>query len=343
MEKPIGLCLVGCGRISGAHLAAVAALPQLVRLVATVDVSAMTAASAAAPFGAQAYTDLDAALADPAVDAVLVASPNGLHEAHAMAAMRAGKSVLVEKPVADNGDEARAMADAAAQAGVVLAAGHTYRHGPAIRYLQDHWADFGRLRAVQVTSCVFWDGPQAGWWATRTPEEGLILSLFSPHSLDFVQLCMGADDPVRVHAEATRRQSGWQGEDEAMILLAYPGRRMAQIYISYNQPSVYDRKVLHFSGGVVEIEDGERLLWNGQVLVEPEPGVIRDPRAMDGRRMDHYFRIQMSEFVAAVRGLPNRSVTGFDTARGIDLIDRVLAAARATSSDAIDPPFGEEG
>jgi len=341
MDKPnmLGLALVGCGRISGAHLGAVRALADRVRLVATVDSDLAAATASALPFGAHATTDLAAALAMPEVEAVLIASPNALHAEQALAAIRAGKHVLVEKPLAPSGAQARELAVAAQEAGVVLAAGHTYRHCPAVRYLQDHWDDFGTLRAVQVTSCVHWDGPQAPWWAERRAEEGLILSLFAPHSLDFVQLCMGADDPLRVHAEAARWQSGWQGEDEAMILMAYPGRRLAQVHISYNQPSVFDRKVLHFSGGVVEIEDTERLLFNGKVLVEPAPGVVRDGRAMGGRDLAHYFRIQMEEFVEAARGAPNRSVVGEDAARGIDLIDRVLASARANSVDAIDGEF----
>ena len=275
----------------------------------------------------------------PEVDAVLIASPNDAHAAQAMVAIRVGKHVLVEKPLAPTGAQASALAKAARDAGVVLAVGHTFRHGAAFHYLLDHWADFGTLRAVHVVSCVLWDGPQAPWWATRRPEEGLILSLYAPHALDFVQMCMGADDPLRVHCEAARWQTGWQGEDEAMILLAYPGRRMASVHISYNQPSLFDRKVLHFSRGVVEIEDGERLLFNGEVLVEPEAGVIRDGRKMGGRDLAHYFRNQLAEFAAATRGLPNRSVVGEDAARGIDLMDRVLASARAHSADAIDGEF----
>lgn len=339
MNKPLGLALVGCGRISGAHLGAVRQLAEKVRLVVAVDRDSAAAQAAAEPFGAQATTDFASALAMEEVEAVLIASPNALHAQQAMAAIAAGKHVLVEKPVAPTGVEARALADAAQKAGVVFAAGHTFRHCPAVRYLQDHWDDFGTLRSVQLSSCVHWDGPQAPWWAERKAEEGLILSLFAPHSLDFLQLCMGGDDPIRVHAEAARWQSGWQGEDEAMILLAYPGRRIAQIHISYNQPSVYDRKVLHFSGGVVEIEDTERLLFNGKVLVEPAPGIVRDGRAMGGRDLAHYFRIQMEEFIAATHGLPNRIVQGTDAARGIDLIDRVLASARTHSVDAIDGAF----
>ncbi|NLR70355.1 Gfo/Idh/MocA family oxidoreductase [Novosphingobium sp. ERN07] len=339
MADPLGLLLVGCGRISGAHLAALQGLEDDIRLVATVDSDLAAAQRAAVPFGALAFDDLGAALALPQVDAILIASPNGLHAAQAAAALAAGKHVLVEKPLAETGAEARALADEAGQRGLVLAAGHTYRHNAAVATLVDMMPQWGPLRAVEVSSCVFWDGPQAPWWAERTAEEGLILSLFAPHSLDFVQLVMGADDPLRVQAEAARWQSGWQGEDEAMILLGYPGRRMASVHISYNQRSVFDRKVLHFASGVAEIEDGEVLKWNGEVLVAPPEGVLVNPRAMGGRKLGHFFAQQWREFAAAVRGKPHRCPTGHDAARLIDLIDRVKAAARATSADAIDPVF----
>lgn len=337
---PLGLAVIGCGRISGAHLAAASGLTADVRIVATVDTDLAQARAAAAPFGAQAFATLEEALGLPEVDAVLIATPNALHAAQSLAALRAGKHVLAEKPVAETGPAAVELAREAEARGLVLAAGHTFRHNAAVRHIVDNRERFGRLRAVEVSACVLWDGPQAPWWAERTAEEGLILSLFAPHSLDFVQLVMGADDPVRVHAEAARHQSGWQGEDEAMIILAYPGRRLASVHISYNQPAVLDRKVLHFDKGVLEIEHGEILSWNGAVLVEPEAGVLTDPRVMGGRKLGHFFRDQLREFAAAVRGEAHRCPTGHDAARLITLIDRVKASARAHSAaDAIDPPL----
>lgn len=325
---PLGLAIVGCGRISAAHLAAAAAVGDAVRVVATVDPDLAAARRAASPFGAAAVATLAEALAIRDVAAVLIASPNALHAAQAEAALRAGRHVLVEKPLAETGAQAQALADAAARRGLVLAAGHTYRHNAAVRTLVDSMAHWGALRAVSVSSCVFWDGPQAPWWAQRTADEGLILSLFAPHALDFVQLAMGSDDPLRVHVEGARWQSGWQAEDEAMILLAYPGGRMASVHISYNQPSVFDRKVLHFAGGVAEIDDGELLRWNGEVLVAPPPGVLTNPRAMGGRALGHFFEQQLREFAAAVRGAPHHCPTGQDAARLITLIDRVKASAR---------------
>lgn len=72
----------------------------------------------------------------------------------------------------------------------MLALGRTLRHTAPLRWLQDHRNDFSRLRAVEVSMFVRWNGPQAPWWKTRTR---------------------------RVHAEAERFQQDWEGEDDAML------------------------------------------------------------------------------------------------------------------------------
>ena len=337
--EPAGIVLAGCGRISASHLRALGELPDDYRLIATVDHDLARAEAAAAPFGAKAFTALDEALVHPGVSCAILCTPNAEHAAQAMACLKAGKHVLVEKPLAETGAQARALAAEAAGRGLVLGAGHTFRHCSPVNYLLDHRAEFGKLRAIELSSCVFWDGPQAPWWAERQPEEGLIVSLFAPHSLDFIQLAMDGDAPLRVHAEGARHQSGWQGEDEAMIVLAYPGRRMASLHLSYNQRQVHDRKVLFFENGVMEIVHGETLLWNGEAKVVPPPGMVTDPSRMGGRDLSHYFRNQLVEFAKAMRGEPHRCPSGSEAALGIELLDRVRGSLRANSAEAIDPPL----
>ncbi|MEO9634531.1 MAG: Gfo/Idh/MocA family oxidoreductase [Parasphingorhabdus sp.] len=341
-SEPIGLALVGCGRISAAHLSALADCNPLFRLIATVDPDLQAAQAAAEPFGAKSFLTMTEALRLPDVEAVLIASPNALHFEQAMSAIDAGKHALVEKPIAETGAQALALAKAAEAVELVLAAGHTFRHGPAVQSLMEHLPTFGKLMSVEVSQCVFWDGPQAPWWADRSPVEGLILSLFAPHALDFVQLVMGKEDPLRVHAEAARHQSGWQAEDEAMMLLAYPDRKMVSIHISYNQPHVHDRKTLFFDKGVAEIEDGEILRWNGDVLVEPAADILSDRNKMGGRDLSHYFGAQLSEFAKAVHGEQHHCPTGEDAARLIELIDLVREQALRNSGGAINPKFGEK-
>lgn len=334
---PLNIAILGCGRISHAHRAAILALPEIARLVAVCDPDRDAAAMLATGLPVTRLDSLDQILPMQQVDAVLICTPNALHFEQVRAVLAAGKHALVEKPLCEKGDEARELALLAQQAGLVLAAGHTFRHGPAITGLMERMESFGNLLALEVSQCVHWDGPQAPWWAERTLGEGLILSLFAPHALDFVQLVMGDDDPLRIHAEVARHQSGWQGEDEAMMTLVYPGSRMASVHISYNQPYVHDRKTLFFDKGVAEIEAGAWLRWNGEVLVEPGPGEVTQASRMGGRDLSVFFRNQIIQFANAVAGHKHNCPVGEDAARLVELVEKVMASARTNTVELYSP------
>jgi predicted dehydrogenase len=193
--------------------------------------------------------------------------------------------------------------------------------------LQDRGHEFGRLRAVNISMCVFWDGPQAPWWAERTQEQGLILSLFAPHAIDFLQLAVGEVDPIRVHAEKARHQSGWKAEDEAMVLLRYPEDVIASIHLSYNQHFRINRKTLHFEKATVSVENGDQLWIDGALVVEP-PAPHAADRTLLGAGIRHYFATQFREFALAVRGRPNRSVTHRMALRQTRLNQRIVETAQ---------------
>ncbi len=340
--QPLGIGILGCGRIARSHAGAIAALPHFGQLIAFADSDLARARAAAADFGAtQACADLAGLLANPQVEAIVICTPNAMHAAQSIQALAAGRHVLVEKPMADDTAGAATMALAAARSGRVLVLGQTLRHTAPIRWLQDHRHEFGRLRAIHVSMCVRWNGPQAPWWKTRSRREGLILSLFAPHGLDFLQLAMG-DDPLNVHAEAQRWQGDWEGEDEAMILLRYPHGRLASLHLSYNQRFVLDRKTLHFEGAMLRIEDGDFLWVDDRVMVSPggvSPGRVSTSgptsgaaHQMGGRDLLQYFRTQFEEFVRAIRGEPHRSVLPDEGVRLTRLVDRVLESALRNAS-----------
>ncbi|WP_260928542.1 Gfo/Idh/MocA family protein [Novosphingobium sp. 9] len=306
--RPVGIALIGCGRISTPHLKAIVNQPGFGRLIAVVDSDLARAQSVGEAFGApHRLATLEEALALDDVEAVVLCTPNELHAEQVYAALSAGRHVLVEKPFAETVAEAERNATLADETGLVLAAGHTFRHVEAVRTLQDRMPEFGRLRAVSISMCVFWDGPQAPWWATRTARDGLILSLFAPHALDFLHLVVGEVDPVSVHVEAVRHQSGWQGEDEAMILLRYPGDILASIHVSYNQRHTINRKTVHFENATVCLDNGDELWIDGQPEVVPQR-MPKTDEALLGDGITHYFATQLREFALAVRGAPNRSV-----------------------------------
>ncbi|WP_332680627.1 Gfo/Idh/MocA family protein [Bosea sp. (in: a-proteobacteria)] len=109
-------------------------------------------------FGAAtAYDDLGAFLADPAIEAVYIATPNHLHAPQALAAIAAGKPVLIEKPIALSSTDAEAIADAARERGVFAMEAMWTRFLPAVAALRRHLASghIGTLRRLRADLSYF--------------------------------------------------------------------------------------------------------------------------------------------------------------------------------------------
>ena len=144
----VGMAVVGCGQIAEAHLKAIEACVGA-RLVFCVDVDFERAESAAKRYGGAGFSsELGVALADPSVDAVVLCLPHNLHVSFTQETLRAGKHVLVEKPMALDEPEARRMVAAAEEADRNLMVGQSTRflasHQEAKRLL-----DAGRLHLGQ--------------------------------------------------------------------------------------------------------------------------------------------------------------------------------------------------
>ena len=115
---PIGFGLIGAGTISTQHLEALDAIPDA-RVSAIASASTEHAKAAGERWGVPWTTEVDELLARDDVDAVAISTPSGLHPGQALAALRAGKHVLVEKPIALSNADAHAVADEARRRGLV--------------------------------------------------------------------------------------------------------------------------------------------------------------------------------------------------------------------------------
>jgi phthalate 4,5-cis-dihydrodiol dehydrogenase len=127
-----GVGIVGLGRVARGHAMAVQQAPEM-RLAAVCDLDASRVESFVARFGCAGESSLDDLLVRDDVDIVLIALPHGLHEQATVAAARAGKHVMVEKPMAMEVAACDRMIAAAEQAGVRLFIAHTERFIPATR------------------------------------------------------------------------------------------------------------------------------------------------------------------------------------------------------------------
>jgi predicted dehydrogenase len=121
--------------------------------------------------GAKAVASLDELLADQTIDAVYIATPNSVHAKQALAAIKAGKPVLVEKPLATTSADARRVADAAQAAGVFVMEAMWTRFLPAMQaardiiWIRQHWRD--QFRSMPSSPTGARKSPAAGFLIPR--------------------------------------------------------------------------------------------------------------------------------------------------------------------------------
>lgn len=216
--------LLGCGRIAkrhsdllgGGHIAGA-------KLVAVCDEVRERADAVAARFGVPAFYNIDEFLGQKDLDAVSVLTPSGLHPAHAIAAAKAGKHVIVEKPMALRLQDADIMIRACDAAGVKLFVVKQNRFNvPVVKAREALDAGrFGRLvlGTVRVRWCrdqAYYD--QAKWRGTWAYDGGVLANQAS-HHVDMLEWFFG--DVVSVHARATTALVKIEAEDTAVATLKF--------------------------------------------------------------------------------------------------------------------------
>lgn len=227
----VGIC--GAGFVAQAHAYSYASQPG-VDIAVVVDPRLEHAERLASRFGATAHAEFEALLA-PDIDAISICTPTPTHAELAIAAMRAGKHVLCEKPISRSVAEAEAMLAVAAEAGVVFTVGHVARFEDDHRTAQQVVArgDLGQLRmASQSITGPFPDWSAHGWFADQSKSGGPVLDL-AIHSFDYLNWLF-QDRVVRVSAVGVREKIDVHGY--ALILLRYANGGIGQVEVSWLHP-----------------------------------------------------------------------------------------------------------
>lgn len=171
-ERRVRLGVVGAGRIAQvAHLPAIAKAAN-VELVAVSDPSPALANGVGRKYAIDPYTDTGK-LFELDLDAVLIATPDRFHHPLGMAALEAGKHVLMEKPLASTGGQAQELADRASALGLKLQTGSMRRHDPGLEFARSQLPRIGRILSLNA-----WYRVMA---ALRPPTEA---TLFPPLVVD---------------------------------------------------------------------------------------------------------------------------------------------------------------
>jgi predicted dehydrogenase len=180
--------LVGAGRVCDYHHEPAIRLDPRATLVAACDADEALLERRRHEWGIEKLTTrFEEVCADPEVDALVIATPNASHRPIAVAAARAGKHIMCEKPLGLSAAEVREMHDAARDAGVVHMTAFTYRFAPAMRYIK-HLVSSGSLgQPRHFRSQRFLDWPETSWGWRQYKSQAGAGDLFDMtiHRIDF--------------------------------------------------------------------------------------------------------------------------------------------------------------
>ena len=303
--------LIGYGAW-GANVARNAALLDGCRLTAIADRSAARARQARRDHpGIAVVGDGRHVVRDPAIDAVLIATPAGAHFDLALAALEAGKHVFVEKPMTATSGEARALVDASARRNRVLMVDHTYVFSPAVRAISAALAAGAIGRSRSYASRRF----NAG----RVRGDAVVHWDLASHDLAILDYLFGSGPSevaaTRLDGRSTGRATG------VRITLAYPGGFAATLESNWIAPAKTRRVTILGTGGRIDYDD---LATKRRIVVRSKGRRAVVP-PLDAREPLH---AALVHFVHCIEGREPPLAggrAGLDVVRLLEAADRSLA------------------
>jgi len=266
---------------------------------------------------AHCFASAEELCASPDVDAVFITSPDAMHHADALLAIRHGKAVLCEKPVAMNAAEAREMADAAKAAGVLYGVAQNFRYNHSLDWMREQ-VRAGKIGQPQFAHAVY-DYP-----ADRAPRKWIkdpSLACGGPiadvgvHCIDALRYVLG-EEVESISTLATKSAPEDQVEATAILQMQMTAGVLANVAVSARSPY---RTLFEITG-----TDGLLFAENGLTVDRPIEIVHRRAgeivETVTLSNADAYTRM-LDSFAQAVRGQGSFAATGEDGVRNMAALD----------------------
>jgi 1,5-anhydro-D-fructose reductase (1,5-anhydro-D-mannitol-forming) len=220
----------------------------------------------AAPYNTRAFKALDEALADPQVEAAYVGTPVFLHAPQTIQALKAGKHVLCEKPLAMNEAEARSMVQAAEEAGRVFGAAYYRRFYPKIHRAKQliEAGAIGKPVVAELTNHMWFDGTGArGWLFDPVKSGGGPLFDIASHRIDVLNFLFGR--PTSVKAQLSNVIHHYAVEDNATVMIEYESGVRGVVDVRWHSKIHRDECRIRGTEGEIEMSplNGPDLIYPG--------------------------------------------------------------------------------
>jgi predicted dehydrogenase len=322
--------IVGLGRWGEALVNSVQGKSDKIRFVRAVTRTPAKARDFAAKAGIPVDSDYDAALKDPAVRAIVLATPHTQHADQIIAAARAGKHVFVEKPFALTRATAEQALEAAQKAKITVGVGHNRRFLPALIELKRMAAsrELGPLLHVEGIFAVNIGGPNDAWRNSRAESPAGGMTSLGIHALD---LMIGLAGPVtEVTAMSQRRAIAWDIDDTTVMLFRH--KSGATGYLCTLAQGARLIMVRAFGPkGWAEMH-GERQLIR---CMAPPSGMGGEEQKTDYPAFDS-LNAELEAFAAAASGGPAFPITPVEIVNGVAVLEAIDQSAREKRTITID-------
>ncbi|WP_457298101.1 Gfo/Idh/MocA family protein [Phyllobacterium sp. P5_D12] len=282
----------------------------------------------------KSVTTLDALVGDPDVDAVYISTTNELHKDQVLAAAKAGKHILCEKPLATSLADARAMVDACRAANVVFATNHHLRNAASHTAMREAIAAgrIGTLLAAKVFHAVYLPPHLQGWRLDRPEAGGGVILDITVHDTDTLRYVLG-DDPVEATAFSQKSGLAKAGlEDAVMGVMRFKSGLIALFH---------DGFTTKYSETGFEVHGTQGSLVGRNVMTQKPIGTVT-LRNKDGEselQLDqkNLYETGIAKFHAAMAGKGKPAASGEDGLWSLAAGLAVAEAAKTGTAQKINP------
>lgn len=331
--------LVGCGRIGGRHAEHIAAKGNLVAVCDNVPEKANQFAE---KYGCKAYYTLEEMLEkETSIDLVSVCSPNGLHAAHSISALRKGYHVLCEKPLAINVADCGEMIKTAENANKRLFVIKQNRFNPPVVAVKEaiDSGKLGRIYSAQL-SC-FWNRNDEyyanSWKGTKLLDGGTLYTQFS-HFIDLLYWMIGDVKKVYALTNNFSHESVIEFEDTGVVALEFYNGALATINYTVNsyQKNMEGSLTIFGENGTVKI--------GGQYLNELEYQNIKDhviDKLPEGNKPNNYgtyvgsmsnHNLIYDNVIDVLMNGASISTNAFEGLKTVEIIDKIYTSAQQNNN-----------
>ncbi|WP_232631623.1 Gfo/Idh/MocA family protein [Methylobacterium sp. Leaf118] len=341
----VGFAVVGLGRLSLEEILPAFGEAKMARPVALMSGSPDKARLVARQYGipeeaVYAYDQWDRLKANPAVRAVYIVTPNGLHRDHVLAAAAAGKHVLCEKPMANSAAEARAMIEACAAAKVTLMIAYRCQYEPYNRAVTriTRSGEFGRVKMVEAFNGQTTALPEQ-WRLRKALAGGGALPDIGLYCLNGVRALLG-EEPISVQAQIVTPENDprfKEVEESVAFTLRFPSGVIATCGTSYGVHESRELRV-HTANGGLALHNA--FAYRGQSLTiahREGPHVQRDEPVLPPKNQ---FALELDHMAACILQNRRPRTPGEEGLQDMILMEAIYEAARTGQAVAVGPLAG---